>query len=57
MKVLTHKNIKITFRLVLLIKLFPLIINLANELLFIEVKIQLKNLLKQVLRSINIAKT
>ena len=57
MKVLTHKNIKITFRLVLLIKLFPLIIILANELLFIKVKLQLTNLLKQVLRSINIAKT
>ena len=52
----THtKKIKITFLVVLLIKLFVLMINLANELLFIEVKMQLMNLLNQFLRSINIA--
>ena len=50
------KNIKTTFLLVLLIKLFVLMIGLANELLFIEVKMLLVNLLKQLLRSINIAK-
>ena len=50
------KNIKITFLVVLLIKLFVLMIGLLSELLFIEVKMQLMNLLKQFLRSINIAK-
>ena len=41
---------------VLLIKLFVFIISLLSELLFIEVKMQLMNLLKQFLRCINIAK-
>ena len=50
------KNIKITFLVVLLIKLFVLMIGLLNQLLFIEVKMQLMNLLKQFLRNINIAK-
>ena len=50
------KNIKITFLVVLLIKLFVSMIGLLSELLFIEVKMQLMNLLKQFLRSINIAK-
>ena len=50
------KNIKITFLVVLLIKLFVLMIDLLSQLLFIEVKMQLMNLLKQFLRSINIAK-
>ena len=50
-----RKNIKITFLVVLLIKLFALVIDLLSELLFIEVKIQLINLLKQFLKSINIA--
>ena len=50
------KNIKITFLVVLLIKLFVLMIDLLSEFLFIEVKMQLMNLLKQFLRSINIAK-
>ena len=49
------KNIKITFLVVLLIKLFALMIDLLSELLFIEVKMQLMNLLKQFLRRINIA--
>ena len=48
-------NIKITFLVVLLIKLFVLMIDLLNELLFLEVKMQLMNLLKQILRSITIA--
>ena len=50
----TKKNIKITFLVVLLTKLFVLMISLLIELLFIEVKMQLMNLLKQFLRSINI---
>ena len=50
------KNIKITFLVVLLIKLFVLMIDLLSQLLFIEVKMQLMNLLKQFLRNINIAK-
>ena len=50
------KNIKITFLVVLLIKLFVLMIGLLSELLFIEVKMQLMNSLKPSLRSINIAK-
>ena len=50
------KNIKITFLLVLLIKLFVFMVGLLSELLFIEVKMQLMNLLKQFLKSINIAK-
>ena len=54
-KVLTQKNIKITFLVALFIKLFVWMISLLSELLFIEVKMQLMNLLKQFLRSINIA--
>ena len=49
------KNIQITFLVVLLTKLFVLMIDLPSQLLFIEVKMQLMNLLKQFLRSINIA--
>ena len=49
------KNIKITFLVVLLKKLFVLMTDLLSQLLFIEVKVQLMNLLKQFLRSINIA--
>ena len=48
-KVVTQKNIKITFLVVLLIKLFVLMIDLLTELLFIEVKMQLMNLLKPFL--------
>ena len=43
------------FIVVLLIKLFVLMIGLLSQLLFIEVKMLLMNLLKQFLRSINIA--
>ena len=46
MKVLTQKNIKITFLVVLFIKLFALMIDLLNELLSLEVKMQPMNLLK-----------
>ena len=56
MKVLIQKNIKTIFLVVLLIKLFVLMIDLLSQLLFIEVKMLLMNLLKQFLKSINIAK-
>ena len=56
MKALAQKNIKITFLVILLMKLFALMIDLLSELLFIEAKTQLMNLLKQFLRSVNIAK-
>ena len=56
MKVLTQKNIKITFLVVLLAKLFALMIGLLSQLLFLEVKMLLMNLLKQFLRSMNTAK-
>ena len=56
MKVLIQKNIKTIFLVVLLIKLFVLMINLLNQLLYIEVKIQLMNLLKQFLKNMNIEK-
>ena len=55
MKVLIQKNIKTIFLVVLLIKLFVLMIDILSQLLFIEVKMQLMNLLKQFLRSTNIA--
>ena len=54
MKVLIQKNIETIFLVVLLIKLFVLMIDLLSQLLFIEVKMQLMNLLKQFLRNINI---
>ena len=50
------KNIKITFLAVLLTKLFVLMIGLLSQLLFLEVKMLLMNLLKQFLRSISTAK-
>ena len=43
------KIIKITFFVVLLTKLFELMIGLLSQLLFIEAKILLMNLLKQFL--------
>ena len=49
------KTIKITFLVVLLIKLFVFMIGLLRQLFFIEVKKQLKHLLKQFLRSISTA--
>ena len=49
------KNIKITILVVLLTNSFVLMIGLLSQLLFIEVKMQLINLLKQFLRGINIA--
>ena len=50
------KNIKTTFLVVLLIQLSALIIDLVNQLLFLEMKILLINLLKQFLRSMSTAK-
>ena len=50
------KNIKITSLVVLLTRLFVLMIGLLSQLLVIEVKMLLMNLLKHFLRSINIAK-
>ena len=56
MKVLIQKNINTIFLVVLLKKLFVLMIDLLSQLLFIEVKMQLMNLLKQFLKNIHIAK-
>ena len=50
---LAQKNIKITFLVVLPKNLFVLMMNLASQLLFLEVKMWLKNLLKQFLKSMN----
>ena len=50
------KNIMSMFPVVMLIKLFVLMIDLVSQLLFIEVKMLLMNLLKQFLRSISTAK-
>ena len=47
---------KYQFLVVLLIKLFVLIIDLLSQLLSIEVKMQLMNLLKQFLKNMNIVK-
>ena len=54
--VLTQKNIMITFLVILLTKLFVLMIGLLSQLLIIQVKMQLTDLLKQLLRSISTAK-
>ena len=50
------KNIKIMLLVVLLTKLFVLMVDLVSELLFLEVKMQLVNLIKQFLKSMNIPK-
>ena len=50
------KNIKITFLVVLLTRLFVLMIDLVSRLLFTEVKMLLINLLKQFLKSMNTVK-
>ena len=55
-KVLTQKNIKITFLVVLLTKLFALMTGLLRQLLFLEVKMLLMNLLKQFLKSMSTVK-
>ena len=56
MKVLTQKNIMITFLVVMLTKLFVLTIDLVSQMLFREVKMLLMNLLKQYLKSVSTAK-
>ena len=50
------KNIKITFLVVLLTSFFMLMINLLSQLLFLEVKMLLMNLLKQFLKSTDTVK-
>ena len=55
-KVLTQKNIKNMFLVVMLRKLFVLMIDLVKRLLFIEVKMLLMNLLKQFLKNISTVK-
>ena len=54
MRLLIQKNIKITFLEVLLASLFVLMINLVSQLLFLEMKMLLMNLLKRLLKSLNI---
>ena len=56
MKVITQKNIMCIFLVVMLSKLFVLMIDLVSQLLFIEVKMLLINLLKQYLKSVSIIK-
>ena len=57
MNVLDQKKIiKITFIVVLLANLFVQMIDLVNQLLFTEVKMQLINLLRQFLKSTNTVK-
>ena len=57
MKALAQRNVMITFFVVMLLNLSTLIIDLVSRLLFIEVKMLLMNLLKQVLKNISTAKT
>ena len=56
MKTLAQKNIMITFLVVMLLRLSALTIDLVSQLLFIEVKMLLMNLLKQFLKNISTAK-
>ena len=56
MKVLAQKGIRVTIRVVLLTKFFVFMIDLVNQLLFLEVKRLLMNLLKQILKSSNTVK-
>ena len=55
-KVFTQKHLKRTFLAVFLARLFMLIVNLVNQLLFIEVEKLLINLLKQFLKNMNAVK-
>ena len=50
------KNIMIMSLVVMLIRLSVLLINLVSQLLFMEAKMQLMNLLKQFLKNISIVK-
>ena len=56
MKVYAQENIMMTSLVALLIKLSVLIINLVSQLLFIEAKMLLMNLLKQCLKNVIIVK-
>ena len=56
MKVLSQKNIKITFLAVLLTNLFVLMIDLGSQLLFTGLKMLLLNLMKQFLKNLNTVK-
>ena len=56
MKVFTQKNITSMFLAVMLTKLFVLMIDLISQLLLLEVKMLLMNLLKQFLKNISTAK-
>ena len=56
MKALVQRNIMIMFLVVMLLKLFALIIDLVNQLLFTEVKMLLVNFLEQFLKNISAAK-
>ena len=55
-KILTQKNIMSIFLVVMLLRLSVLMIDLVSQLLFIEVKMLLMNLLKQYLKSVSIVK-
>ena len=57
MNVPTQKSIKITFLVVLLTNLLVLMINLVGQLLFLQVRILLMNLLKQLLKNMNTVKS
>ena len=56
MKVLAQKDIRVTIRVVLLTKLFVFMIDIVNQLLFLEVKRLLMNLLKQILKEFKYCK-
>ena len=56
MKVLTQKNIMNMFLVAMLLRLFELMIDLVSQLVFIEVKMLLMNLLKQFLKNISTVK-
>ena len=56
MKALAQRNIMITLLVVMILRLSALIIDLVSQLLFIEVKMLLMNLLKQFLKNISTPK-
>ena len=56
MKVLKQKNIMSISLVVMLTKLFVLMIDLVSQLLFIEVKMLLIDLLKQYLKNVSIVR-
>ena len=56
MKTVIPKSIKNTFLAVLLTKLFVLVIGLVSQLLFLEIKMLLMNLLNRFLKSMSTVK-